>query len=130
MIQPPGYNPQPHRSPPAILVRDTLYLSGSTGGDPKTGELERRIRAGDAPDHVQRPDGLGAAGMDLGDVVSVRAYLSEMADYARFNEIYRVLQFQPLPTPLHRCRQGAAERRADRVTMTEREGAMKSSSFC
>src|SRR3712207_7495474 len=32
---------------------------------------------------------LKTAGMTLADVVSVTAYLADMADYARFNEIYR-----------------------------------------
>jgi len=32
---------------------------------------------------------LAAAGMTMGDVVSVTAYLADMNDYATFNELYR-----------------------------------------
>src|SRR5688572_33497635 len=39
VIQPAGYKPSPAPLVPAILVGDTLYLSGSTGGDPATGQL-------------------------------------------------------------------------------------------
>ena len=37
--QPAGYKPSPAPLVPAIFVGDTLYLSGSTGGDPATGQL-------------------------------------------------------------------------------------------
>jgi 2-iminobutanoate/2-iminopropanoate deaminase len=42
---------------------------------------------------------LKEAGMSLADVVSVTAYLADMADYARFNEIYQeYFTSTPLPT--------------------------------
>src|SRR5262245_591315 len=39
VIQPANYKPTPSPLSPAILVGDTLYLSGSTGGDPVTGQI-------------------------------------------------------------------------------------------
>jgi enamine deaminase RidA (YjgF/YER057c/UK114 family) len=39
VIQPEGYRPTPSPLSPGILVGNTLYLSGSTGGDPETGQL-------------------------------------------------------------------------------------------
>jgi reactive intermediate/imine deaminase len=99
-IQPPNYKPTPSPLTPGILIGDTLYLSGSTGGDPVTGQLVaggfepemRRIMA-----NVQIV--LKEAGMTLADVVSVTAYIADMADFPRFNEIYReYFTSTPLPT--------------------------------
>ena len=36
---PASYKPTPSPLVPGILVGDTLYLSGSTGGDPVSGQL-------------------------------------------------------------------------------------------
>jgi 2-iminobutanoate/2-iminopropanoate deaminase len=99
VIQPAGYKPSPAPLSPGILVGDTLYLSGSTGGDPATGQL---VKGGFEPEvrqifsNVQTV--LEAADMTLADVVSVTAYLADMSDYARFNEIYReYFTSNPLP---------------------------------
>ncbi len=100
VIQPPDYKPTPSPLSPAILVGNTLYMSGATGGDPKTGQLVsggfevemRQIMA-----NLQTV--LKAADMDLTNVVAVTAYLADMSDYKRFNEIYReYFKVEPLPT--------------------------------
>lgn len=39
VILPRGYRPSSAPLSPAILVGNTLYLSGNTGGDPETGRL-------------------------------------------------------------------------------------------
>jgi len=100
VIQPPDYKPTPSPLSPAILVGNTLYMSGATGGDPKTGQLVsggfeaemRQIMA-----NLQTV--LKAADMDLTNVVAVTAYLADMSDYSRFNEIYReYFKVEPLPT--------------------------------
>ena len=100
VIQPSGYKPSPAPLSPGILAGDTLYLSGSTGGDPETGQL---VKGGFEPElrqifsNVQTV--LKAADMTLADVVSVTAYFADMADYARFNELYReYFTSNPLPT--------------------------------
>lgn len=100
LIQPPGYKPTPSPLSPGILVGDTLYLSGSTGGDPATGQL---VAGGFEAEMRQIMSNmrtvLAAANMTLGDVVSVTAYLADMSDFARFNEIYReYFTSTPLPT--------------------------------
>jgi 2-iminobutanoate/2-iminopropanoate deaminase len=85
---------------PALLVGDTLYLSGSTGGDPVTGQLvtggfEAEMRQ--IMSNVQIV--LKQAGMTLADVVTVTAYLADMADFPRFNEIDKeYFTSTPLPT--------------------------------
>lgn len=90
VIQPAGYKPSPAPLVPAILVGDTLYLSGSTGGDPNTGQL---VPGGMEAELKQIMSNLttvlAAANMTMGDVVAVTAYLADMNDYARFNELYR-----------------------------------------
>ena len=85
VIQPPGYKPTPSPLSPGILVGDTLYLSGSTGGDPVTGQL---VKGGFDPEMRQIMSNvqtvLAAADMTLSDVVSVTAYLAEMSDFALY----------------------------------------------
>lgn len=100
VIQPQDYRPTPSPLSPAILVGNTLYMSGATGGDPKTGQL---INGGfDAEMRqimVNLQTVLQAANMDLTNVVAVTAYLADMSDYNRFNEIYReYFKAEPLPT--------------------------------
>jgi 2-iminobutanoate/2-iminopropanoate deaminase len=100
LIVPAGYHASGAPLSPAILVGDTLYLSGSVGSDPATGQL---VTGGFEPEMRQVMTNVQAtlksAGMDLSDVVSVTAYLGDMSDFARFNEIYReYFKTQPLPT--------------------------------
>ena len=90
VIQPAGYKPTPSPLVPGILVGDTLYLSGSTGGDPVSGQLvpgglEAEMRQ--IMTNVQTV--LAAADMSLGDVVAVTTYLADMADFARYNDLYK-----------------------------------------
>ena len=89
VIQPAGYKPTPSPLVPGILVGDTLYLSGSTGGDPVSGQL---VPGGLEPEMKQIMTNvqtvLAAADMSLADVVAVTIYLADMADFARFNAIY------------------------------------------
>jgi 2-iminobutanoate/2-iminopropanoate deaminase len=100
VIQPPGYKPTPSPLTPGIMIGDTLYLSGSTGGDPATGQL---VKGGFEAEMRQIMSNmqtvLKEAGMTLADVVSVTGYLVDMADFARYNEIYReYFTTMPLPT--------------------------------
>ncbi|MFN8063135.1 MAG: Rid family hydrolase, partial [Vicinamibacterales bacterium] len=90
IVQPANYKPSPAPLVPAILVGDTLYLSGSTGGDPATGQL---VAGGLDAEMKQIMANVGtvlrAADMSMTDVVAVTAYLADMNDYARFNDLYR-----------------------------------------
>ena len=90
VIQPAGYKPTPSPLVPGILVGDTLYLSGSTGGDPVSGQL---VPGGLEPEMKQIMTNvqtvLAAADMSLGDVVAVTTYLADMADFAKFNDLYK-----------------------------------------
>lgn len=90
VIQPASYKPTPSPLVPGILVGDTLYLSGSTGGDPVTGQL---VAGGLEPEMKQIMSNLqtvlAAADMTLGDVVAVTTYLADMGDFAKYNDLYR-----------------------------------------
>lgn len=90
VIQPASYKPTPSPLVPGILVGDTLYLSGSTGGDPVSGQL---VPGGLEPEMKQIMTNvqtvLAAADMSLGDVVAVTTYLADMADFAKYNDLYR-----------------------------------------
>ncbi|HET7292360.1 MAG TPA: RidA family protein [Vicinamibacteria bacterium] len=80
----------------AVLVGDTLYLSGKIGLDaerkvPAEAEQEARIVLGD----VQKT--LEAAGMSMEDLVVVQVFCSDVEHYAKFNEVYRTFFKKELP---------------------------------
>lgn len=73
----------------AVLSGDTLYLSGQIGLDPDTGEMvSENVRE----QTEQVLDNLTAvleeAGASLDDVVKATVYLTDMNDYASFNQVY------------------------------------------
>jgi len=81
----------------AVRAGDTVYLSGQIGLDPATGELVPGI---DAQIHrvfrnlaaVAR-----AAGLDLGHAVRMTVYLTDLAHFARVNEV--MAEYVPRPFP-------------------------------
>lgn len=90
VVQPANYKPSPAPLVPAILVGDTLYLSGSTGGDPVSGQLVAGGLEAELAQIMRNVTTvLAAADMSIGDVVAVTIYLADMADYAKFNDLYR-----------------------------------------
>jgi 2-iminobutanoate/2-iminopropanoate deaminase len=74
---------------PGILVGDTLYMSGQLGRDPQTARL---VSGGIEAETRQALKNLGevlhAAGMDYRDVVSVTAFITDFADFPKFNAAY------------------------------------------
>jgi 2-iminobutanoate/2-iminopropanoate deaminase len=73
---------------PAVLVDGTLYVSGQTGRDPKTGKTPENFE-----DEVRYTlDSIGAilkaANMDYSDVVSVQVYLTDMDLFQKMNGVY------------------------------------------
>ena len=73
----------------AVLAGDTLYVAGTLGLDPETGqppaELEREIEL--MLDSFRAK--LKLADMDMGDLVSVQVFCTDPAFYGTFNDIYR-----------------------------------------
>lgn len=73
----------------AVLVGDTLYLSGYVGVDPKTlvpptsPEDETRLALDDLKRRVE------AAGMTMDDLVMVNILCTDLALFNNFNTVYR-----------------------------------------
>lgn len=74
-----------------VLDGDYAFLSGKIG--PRDGTYEEEVEG--AIDAVA--DNLARLGLDLGAVLSVTVFLTDMADYPRFNEIYARRFAAPYP---------------------------------
>jgi reactive intermediate/imine deaminase len=100
----------------AVRVGDTVYLSGQIPLDPTTGELI----GGDIGAEIRRVlDNLQAvavaAGGSLDQVVKLTVFLTDMAHYARVNEL--MLQYFREPYPARAAIAVAALPRGARIEM-------------
>ncbi len=81
----------------AVLVNDTLYISGRVGFDPKTGrppeKLEDEIKL--VLDGVKIT--LATSGMSMDDLVWVQVYCRDVRLFDRFNKVYRTYFEKDLP---------------------------------
>jgi len=82
----------------AIKVHGTVYLSGQIPLDPATGELV----TGEMDAHVRRVfDNLKAvaqaAGGDLGDLVKLNVYLTDLGHFALVNRVMSEYFAEPYP---------------------------------
>lgn len=90
-VQPAGQKPNPKLPySPAVMVGDTLYLSGQGSRDIKTGQLP----AGEIEAHTKQTLEnirllLEGAGMTPANVVTANVYLTDMTMIGRMNEVYR-----------------------------------------
>ena len=79
----------------AVMVGDTLYLSGQLGAGannkPETPELDAKA----VLDNVKNL--LAKAGMTMDDLVTVTIFASNTADYAAFNTVYRTYFTKEFP---------------------------------
>ena len=80
-----------------VRIGRLVILSGMLGIKPHTLELRRRPGGRDAPDLRQPESVLAAHGMSLRDVVRVQVMLADIADWPRFNAIYREYFSEPCP---------------------------------
>ena len=81
----------------AVLVGDTLYISGRGGVDMATMKVPAAVK-----DEVKMlmedfKNVLAQAGMAMDDLVSVTVYSPDLSLYAEFNEIYRSYFSKNLP---------------------------------
>jgi 2-iminobutanoate/2-iminopropanoate deaminase len=81
----------------AILVGDTLYISGNIGLDPKTGKAPEKIE-----DEIKfLLDSykllLTQAGFTMDDLVYVQISCTDLSQYDKFNAIYRSYFTKDLP---------------------------------
>ena len=89
-LNPPGAEKSNYPFSQAVRAGDTLWLSGQIGIDPATGKL---VEGGIAPETKQTMQNIVAAleahGHSLRDVVKCTVMLADIAEWARFNEVYR-----------------------------------------
>jgi 2-iminobutanoate/2-iminopropanoate deaminase len=81
----------------AVMVGDTLYVSGTTDIDSATGKPATDVKAGAklVLDHIK--SAVESAGMTMDDLVWVQVFTTDLANYAAFNEVYRTYFTGPLP---------------------------------
>ena len=82
----------------AILVGDTLYISGNIGLDPKTGKPPEKIE-----DEIQLlldayKRLLAQAGFTMDDLVYVQISCTDLSYYDKFNTMYKSYFTKDLPT--------------------------------
>jgi 2-iminobutanoate/2-iminopropanoate deaminase len=73
----------------AIRHGDLLFCSGQIPLDPSTGELVKQDAAGQARRCLENLEAVcRAAGTALSNALKVTVYLSDIADFARVNDVY------------------------------------------
>jgi len=73
----------------AILVDNTLYVSGQIAIDPFIGDVVRNGVEGEAEQVMQNLKNiLAAANMDFSNVVKCSIFLKDMSDFPKVNAVY------------------------------------------
>lgn len=81
----------------AMLVDDTLYVSGNIPVNPKTGDVADGIVNQSKQVFENMKAVLNEAGMDFENVVKTTAFLTDLSNFATFNEIYASYFVAPYP---------------------------------
>ena len=83
---------------PAVRAGGFVYMSGQVAQDPATGKLVEGDVARQTEQVLRNVRAvLEAAGKTLSDVVAVRVYLTDMANFAAMNEVYAKAFEPPYP---------------------------------
>ena len=82
----------------AIRVAETVYLSGQIGLDPATMQLAEGIEAQTHRVFRNLAAVAGAAGLTLDHAVRMTVYLTDLAHFARVNEIMAQYVREPYPS--------------------------------
>lgn len=72
----------------AILVKDTLYVSGQLPIDPKTNQMPYDIEKQTKQSLENILAIITEAGFKLTDVVKCNVYLNDLNDFAKMNQVY------------------------------------------
>jgi 2-iminobutanoate/2-iminopropanoate deaminase len=73
----------------AIILNDIVFTSGQIAINPATGEVEADTIEGQTEQVMKNLQAiLAQAGTDMTKAVKTTCFLAEMADFAKFNEIY------------------------------------------
>jgi reactive intermediate/imine deaminase len=81
----------------AVRAGDTVYLSGQIGLDPETMQMAEGIEAQAHRVFRNLAAVADAAGMSLDDAVRMTVYLTDLAHFARVNEIMAQYLREPYP---------------------------------
>lgn len=82
---------------PAVLVNDTLYISGQLGIDVKTGELGKDIESQTRFSLNNLKTILEDAGMNMDNIVKTTVLLSDINNFSAMNNIYNEYFNEPYP---------------------------------
>src|SRR3954471_15410508 len=81
----------------AIVAGDLVFVSGTAGIDPETGEIAEGIE-GQTEQALRNISAvLEAAGSSLADLVKTTIFYADVDDFAKLNEVYA--RFMPDPPP-------------------------------
>lgn len=81
----------------AVLVDDSLYVSGNIPVNPATGDVADGIVNQSKQVFVNMKAVLNEAGMGFENVVKTTAFLTDLSNFATFNEIYASYFVAPYP---------------------------------
>lgn len=81
----------------AVLVDDTLYVSGNIPVNPATGDVADGIVNQSKQVFENMKAVLNEAGMSFENVVKTTAFLTDLSNFATFNEIYASYFVAPYP---------------------------------
>ena len=82
----------------ALLVGNTLYISGQLGIDPATGKLVEGDTAAQAEQALKNIMAiLMEENMSMHNVAQVQVFLGDIADFAAVNEVYKTFFAEPYP---------------------------------
>jgi len=81
----------------AILSGDFLFVSGSVGVDPASGTLSDDFKEQTRQTLKNIGAVLAEAGCDFSNVVKSTCFITDAANFASFNEVYREFFPQPFP---------------------------------
>ena len=98
----------------AVRAGDTVYLSGQIGLDPATMQMAEGIEAQTHRVFRNLAAVAAAAGLSLDHAVRMTVYLTDLAHFARVNEIMAQYVREPYPGARRGRRRRAAARRAGR----------------
>ena len=81
----------------AVMAGNTLYVSGMTDSDPKTGAISPDPKAAAVIVLNKIKGQIQHAGLTMDDLVWVQIFAADLKDYAAFNAVYRTYFSHELP---------------------------------
>jgi 2-iminobutanoate/2-iminopropanoate deaminase len=103
---------------PAIVAGSLLFISGQVGMDPTTGKVVASDVAGQTRQTLANMKAiLQGQGLAMDDLVKVNVFLTDVADFAAMNAVYREFFTEPYP-----ARSTVGIRLANEALLVEIEG--------